>query len=146
MKKRITALLLVMTLVFGIAGCGGNETAKDELTSDGKLKLSVFMWDLDTRGSGDDPIYDKLSEKFKVEFEPVTATYAQWREKLNLLFASGDIPDFFICAGTEDALQDIIHPGIQRSRFSLALKVPPCVPGYTFIIPSPPTYSYYMAQ
>lgn len=102
MKKRITALLLVMTLVFGIAGCGGNETAKDELTSDGKLKLSVFMWDLDTLGSGNDPIYDKLSEKFKVEFEPVTATYAQWREKLNLLFASGDIPDFFICAGTED--------------------------------------------
>ena len=57
-----------------------------------------------------------------------------------------DNTGYLVCAGTEDALQDIIHPGIQRSRFSLALKAPPCVPGYTFIIPSPPTYSYYMAQ
>ena len=48
-----------------------------------------------------------------------------------------DNTGYLVCAGTEDALQDIIHPGIQRSRFSLALKVPPCVPGYTFIISLP---------
>ncbi len=96
--KKFTALAISLAMILGLfAGCG-----KSNETEDSKLSISVFYWDLDNLGGDSDTVYKKLAEKFNCEFEPVSATYAQWREKLNLLFASGEVPDWFICAGTED--------------------------------------------
>lgn len=83
--KKFTALAISLAMILGLfAGCG-----KSNETEDSKLSISVFYWDLDNLGGDSDTVYKKLAEKFNCEFEPVSATYAQWREKLNLLFAIG---------------------------------------------------------
>ena len=80
----------------------------------------------------------------KVERNPgkedmATLQESSWRGTSYMYEKLPDNTGCPVCAGTDDDLQDTIHPGIQRSRSSPALKVPLYVPGYTFITPSPPT-------
>ncbi len=101
MKKIMLLALAICILVSSLAGCGFGINMEDSSSGD-KMQISVFAWEIDAMGSDPEaPVYKALSEKFNVEFIPVSATQSQWKEKLNLLFASNDIPDLFLTPGFE---------------------------------------------
>lgn len=101
-KKRMLLIVLTLTmLVSCMSGCRFGISTDDSQVGD-KMKISVFAWELDSMGSDPEaPVYKALSEKFNVDFVPVSATQSQWKEKLNLLFASNDVPDLFLTPGFE---------------------------------------------
>lgn len=101
MKKILLFALVFCLLVSSLAGCGFGINMDDSANGE-KMQISVFAWELDAMGSDPEaPVYKALSEKFNVEFVPVSATQSQWKEKLNLLFASNDVPDLFLTPGFE---------------------------------------------
>lgn len=99
MKKVVCAALLTAFAV-ALAGCGAGGDAPE---ADGKkMNISVFAWNIEGMGTDPEaPVYQALSEKFHVDFTPITATQSQWKEKLNLLFSSNDLPDLFMSPGFE---------------------------------------------
>lgn len=101
MKKWLALAVAVMMLIVSLAGCGFGINMDDSASGE-KMQISVFAWELDAMGSDPEaPVYKALSEKFNVDFVPVSSTQSQWKEKLNLLFASNDVPDLFLTPGFE---------------------------------------------
>ena len=83
--------------------------------------------------------WERKVERNPGEEDMATLQESSWRGTSYMCEKSPDDTGCPVCAGTEDDLQDTTHPGIQRSRSSLALQAPLYVPGYTFTTPSPPT-------
>jgi len=118
---RLLAVLLIMSLIAACSGNGGGSQAGPEPSSAPNpapssespgsappadpVELSVFSWMFEGADNPDSPIYQKLQEKLNIRLKPVTASWNDWEEKLNVLIASGEMPDVFISYGVDRPVQ-----------------------------------------
>ncbi|MBR7163367.1 MAG: hypothetical protein IKD21_00125 [Clostridia bacterium] len=88
--KKVLAFLLAAILTIGVlAGCGGK--SKD-VSEDGKYLYRVTMVNPKDNLT-EDVVYQQISDKFNVEFEPLGVSYENWSEKNRIWLSSGDMPD-----------------------------------------------------
>lgn len=165
MKKnflsKIASLLMVAVLITSLAACGGKkistddvqetkqeDTAKTEKDSKGveeKVeiekpdKIQVMMTTILTEENGQKELIDKYKELTGIELEIIKPDHNQFYEKVNLAFASGDIPDVIELGGSNyttyavnnalwdmtDAWEnsDLKASGIVKEQYVDALKV-----------------------
>ncbi len=111
--KKVLAFLLATVLVVGLlAGCGGGK--KDEKTEDGKFIYRVSMVN-PKENLTDDPVYQMISDKFGVVFEPIGVSYENWSEKNNIWLSSGDAPDVMKWAFNYKDYMNFADQGVVRA-------------------------------
>ncbi|MDQ0089507.1 multiple sugar transport system substrate-binding protein/putative aldouronate transport system substrate-binding protein [Paenibacillus anaericanus] len=118
-NKFILLILIVSVLGSILAGCGssnnkgeaaapGTTNNSGESTS-GKsvepVELSLFSWMFEGADNQDSVIYQKLQEKLDIRIKPITASWNDWEEKLNVMIASGEMPDVFMSYGIDRPVQ-----------------------------------------
>lgn len=93
-----TALLIVSVLAVAavaaatlLLSCGARP--KPEM-------VTMFHWDFEVDRDG--PIYRRIRDRVGVEIEPVSVPWSEWAGKLNVMIASGDVPDVFVTYGPGD--------------------------------------------
>ena len=84
-------LIILILLVFLLFGCS---SSREEIT------LSMYHWDFEL--DKDSPIYTEISRKVGVDIIPLSAPWSEWPNKLNVMIASGEVPDIFITYGPGD--------------------------------------------
>ncbi|WP_108991125.1 extracellular solute-binding protein [Paenibacillus agaridevorans] len=120
-RKWMIPVLAVLTSTSLLAGCAGNNngvatpSANTTQTDGGKgngseqqaapVELSVFSWMFEGADAPDSIIYQKLQEKLNIKLKPITASWNDWEEKLNVMIASGEMPDVFISYGIDRPVQ-----------------------------------------
>lgn len=100
MVRFICSVLAISFLMIVPVSCNKTQVSptseavvQKELT---QVELSVFGWAF-SRVAEDETadIYKYFKDNYKVTFKPLTATWDNWQDKLNMYIASGDIPDIF---------------------------------------------------
>ncbi len=81
-------LILLLPLMFGCSPSGEKTT------------LSMYHWDFEL--DKDSPIYREISTKVDVDLIPLSAPWSEWPGKLNVMIASGEVPDIFVTYGPGD--------------------------------------------
>ncbi|MBE7040529.1 MAG: hypothetical protein E7400_01020 [Ruminococcaceae bacterium] len=111
--KKVLAFLLAAVMVIGLlAGCGGSQ--KDEKTEDGKFIYRISMVN-PKEDLTSDPVYQFISDKFGVVFEPVGVSYENWSEKNNIWLSSGDMPDIMKWSFNYKDYMNFADQGIVRA-------------------------------
>ncbi|MFD0712099.1 extracellular solute-binding protein [Paenibacillus sp. GCM10027626] len=124
MFRKRSKLALALTAAVGIsgvlAGCGSNGdnkvsnppetgaeggTNKPAAQSEKPVELSVFSWMFEEVDAPDSEVYKKLQEKLNIRLKPLSASWNDWEEKLNVMIASGEMPDVFISYGIDRPVQ-----------------------------------------
>ncbi len=85
----------------------GADTAQSQETEkQNPVDLSVFTYYIEGLNKGEShPIYDVISEKFNVNIKTITAPQNTWKDKLNVMIASGDMTDIFMSEGIQQMQQ-----------------------------------------
>ncbi|SDS86237.1 carbohydrate ABC transporter substrate-binding protein, CUT1 family [Paenibacillaceae bacterium GAS479] len=113
-KKWISSMAVVPLLAGVLAGCsGGNNGDSAPAANNGgqsekpsaPVELTVFRWDYEGIDSPDSAIYKRLQEKLNIKLKPIVASWNDWEEKLNVMIASGEMPDLFISNGIGKPIQ-----------------------------------------
>lgn len=118
--KKVTAFALaaVMTITC-FAGCGktqkdsgsvngSDEVAKESDEKQENVKVSMFLQDsADQAISTDLPIIQEITKRTGVDFDfiPGPNTEDQFREKFNVIVASGELPDIMVSTFKEDMMK-----------------------------------------
>lgn len=95
--KQFAAVLAVVVL-FANAGCGRGGDAKeisDPSDSTRKATETLRIAWMESSKWGKDDIADRLKEKLGIDFEFVNLNWSDAINKLNVMIASGDVPDMF---------------------------------------------------
>ncbi len=97
--KFVSLFLAIALMLIVFAGCKTTPTktvSSKNIADLKQIELSVFGW-VFPRVSEDETgdIFKYYKDKFKVTFKPLTATWNNWEDKLNMYIASGDVPDIF---------------------------------------------------
>ncbi|SHK37115.1 extracellular solute-binding protein [Paramaledivibacter caminithermalis] len=142
--KKILALLLIITLMFSLIGCGKakqedassasgntsnteNSSENNNETKDGEpVKLRIVMKDLSPSNPGDVKYIEELEKALakkdiNVKFEIVETPSGNYAEKLNLLLLGEDIPDIIYFQGgdkqiAEQGILEDLTPYIEKSE------------------------------
>lgn len=123
MKKNLLSVLLVLTLVFSITACGNNEEEKkssagddtvlaekiekyDSLTTITSVRVTPNSTTQDYQNGDDEGnnVWTRmLEEKYNIdlEYEWLAGDEAAYEEKVNLMLASGELPDIFSVSATQ---------------------------------------------
>lgn len=92
--KKVSAAVLAGTLAFGVLGCGQDEAAQDgvgnKLTYWVRLHPNIAT---SVTNFGETPFAKAYSEKTGISVEYIHPAQGQEAESLNLLIASGELPD-----------------------------------------------------
>ncbi|OME77632.1 hypothetical protein BK120_25495 [Paenibacillus sp. FSL A5-0031] len=111
-KKLIFLLAVVSLLASVLSGCGNNNSetpAKNSEKEPNKaaepVELSVFSWMWEGADAPDSLIYKRLQEKLNIRIKPITSSWNDWEEKLNVMIASGEMPDLFVSNGIGKPIQ-----------------------------------------
>lgn len=135
--KKLLALLLTITLMFSLIGCGkdtkenassassntsNSENQDNSKTNDNETKsgdpvtLRMVMKDLSSSNPGDAKYVEELEKALakkdiNVNLEIVETPSGNYAEKLNLLLLGGDIPDIMYFQGGDEQIaeQDILE-------------------------------------
>ncbi|BBH22400.1 putative ABC transporter peptide-binding protein YtcQ [Paenibacillus baekrokdamisoli] len=118
-NKLVLLFMVIFAVVSILSGCGGNNNEKTAATSPSStngtedtstpssepVELSVFSWMFEGADAPDSLIYKKLQEKLNIRIKPITASWNDWEEKLNVMIASGEMPDVFVSYGIDRPVQ-----------------------------------------
>ncbi|WP_224752603.1 extracellular solute-binding protein [Metabacillus arenae] len=111
MKK---LLFLLFTAVLVLAACSSKDVSEEKPTADVEVNKEGFpivdeeiKLTLMAPGAGmaewkDMPTLQDYAEKTNINFKYITPPMSDFQTKLNLAFASGDIPDIIYAAGTSN--------------------------------------------
>ncbi|KKO51762.1 extracellular solute-binding protein [Paenibacillus sp. DMB20] len=105
-KRLMTGMVAFLVSFSLLAGCGPNSTLNESSEKSNNNttveqgeseKIKLTFWDLDGNGDGalNSVGITAVKEKFDIDVEFVAATRETFTEKLNLMIASGDIPDWW---------------------------------------------------
>ncbi|RAR38530.1 extracellular solute-binding protein [Paenibacillus sp. MDMC362] len=105
-KRWVSSALAAMMAVTLLAGCGngssdqasqpGNgSTVSEEGGENAMGKPKLMFWNLDGNAEADSYGVTALKEKFDIDVEFVSVGREAFKEKLNLMIASGEIPDWW---------------------------------------------------
>lgn len=125
-KHRLSVLALIAALLVSLlAACGGNEE-KDKGAANAPssansgteaagapVELSVYSYFFD-KVTGSEPILSEIQKKLNIKIKFISVPYSDWAQKMNVLFASGDIPDIIMNSGygTKDIYLQWIKEGM----------------------------------
>ncbi|MDI4646504.1 extracellular solute-binding protein [Cohnella hashimotonis] len=120
-NKLVFAVMAAFALGSVLSGCGNNNngaasSAPSAATASGSavnapsesaepVELSVFSWMFEGADAPDSVIYKQLQEKLNIRIKPITASWNDWEEKLNVMIASGEMPDVFVSYGIDRPVQ-----------------------------------------
>ncbi|ACS99839.1 extracellular solute-binding protein [Paenibacillus sp. JDR-2] len=111
-KKWIAALGVVPLLAGVLAGCSDNgktpaaaSASQQPEKSKAPVELTVFSWMFEGADAPESAIYKRLQEKLNIKIKPIVASWNDWEEKLNVMIASGEMPDVFISNGIAKPVQ-----------------------------------------
>lgn len=113
-NMKVTTLLLATLMLLSATGCNTTKpeattttaaktqtkasetsTAAKEITKPSKIVLMTSIFDM-SEENGKQKFLDKYKELTGIELEIIQPPHNQYAEKVNLAFASGDIPDVFL--------------------------------------------------
>jgi ABC-type glycerol-3-phosphate transport system substrate-binding protein len=80
-----------VALLFGLMAC----SPSSEVT-----ELSMFHWDFELDKTS--LIYTGIAGRLGIDINPLTAPWTEWPGKLNVMIASGAVPDIFVTYGPGD--------------------------------------------
>jgi len=126
--KTVSKVLSILVIVFVLAGCAGKagdtnqsnqptvptQAADKQVDEEGQasqkiskepITISLFLQDsADQAISPDLPIIKEITERTNIHFDfiPGPTTEAQFREKFNVIIASGELPDVIVSNYRED--------------------------------------------
>lgn len=116
--KLLLSVLITVMLASLLAGCGSKEenegtpsnspnspTKDTTKLSDEPVELSVFSYEFDGVAAEDSLIYNTIKDKLNIKLKPVSASWNDWEEKLNIMIASGEMPDIFFSYGIDRPVQ-----------------------------------------
>ncbi len=110
--KKALAFLMVAVLAVGmLAGCGGKTT---EVSEGGTYNYRIAMVNPKDDITSD-ALYQMISEKFGVTFEPLGVSYENWSEKNNIWLSSGDMPDIIKWAFNYKDYMKFASQGVVRA-------------------------------
>lgn len=145
MKKKLLALLLCVTMSFGLTACGGNAETSGSAATETVDEASILN-DVGTYPIVKEPIeltlfyvampnvedietndFTKyLEEKTGIKIKFQSGSRDDWKEKLNLAFSTGDYPDMIMFASPDQAKYGV-KEGILRQLDDL---IPTNMPNY----------------
>ncbi|TVQ21257.1 MAG: extracellular solute-binding protein [Spirochaetaceae bacterium] len=86
--------LLVLVLAVAVAGFAGAAPAREKAAADAPIRVSIAHWEIDQSITGQpDPVYDLVRNAVGIQIEPVATGWGDWRDKINVWAASGELPD-----------------------------------------------------
>jgi len=154
-KRVVSATLSVALVMSVLAGCGAeknnaqaSETSSQstqtagtsEKISEEPITISMFLQDsADQAISLDLPIIKEITKRTNISFDFVTgpSTEAQFREKFNVIIASGSIPDVVISPYRDDMLK-VAEQGIFEP---LEEHIDKIAPNFKKILTDDPNYN-----
>lgn len=111
MKKKITSLCLLLTLVVNIFACSNTNnviSAKDlrnqyltdslkNLSYDKHLDISVGFWNIENmkNDAENDKLRALIEEMFNITIIPMSVTWTNYKERYQILMATDSLPDVF---------------------------------------------------
>lgn len=69
------------------------------------VALTIMDFGIDDAAGAESPIYKQIQEKTNVDLTIKSTPYNGYEDKLNVVMASGDIPDIFVCSGLDNLAQ-----------------------------------------
>ncbi len=104
--KRLLSAILILVLV--ISGCSNIQNAQDQeelplpdsvknIEFKEHLNISVAFWDIQdmVAGKKEDALLSYIEKTFNVTFEPVSVSWSDYKEKYQIMSATGSLPDMF---------------------------------------------------
>lgn len=113
MKKYLRPVSCVLTVVMCIsvlAGCLGDKTEKAGKSEQGKEPITLTFFDKNVGDPFTDPVAKEITKRTGIKFEMQQPT-GNPEEKLNLMLASGDLPDVIMMDRESDLLKKFISSG-----------------------------------
>ncbi|PAV31193.1 ABC transporter substrate-binding protein [Virgibacillus profundi] len=115
MKKGLFLWLTALITIVMLAACSSDEESKETDSSadvkvneegypivDEKLEMTLMAPDAGVAEWGEMPVLQEYAEKTNIHFEYNLTPISDFGTKLNLAFASGDLPDIIFAAGSND--------------------------------------------
>lgn len=139
MQRRMVWAFIAALVMAALAGCGGDNTGKNggsnvgsNAGSDGGTKsganneqqqgadpantapveLTVFSFLFGNAPAPDAPVYKAISDKLNIKLKFQSAPYDTYKDKLNVLIASEEMPDLFFHEGVD--MKDIFSSWIKQ--------------------------------
>lgn len=117
-KQRIILVGLSLLLMLSLVAALGVSAAPK------KVELSIACWDIETAlaNADKDPVYQAISNKLNIAIKPINVNWDDWRSKVAMWGASGQLPDVFVLDGVGTQLinswekQGIVK-GIAAAKF-----------------------------
>lgn len=113
LKKRTKAVVaLLLAASCALSACGGNaeSTGNMEVAPETKEPITLTFFDKNTGDAFEDPVAQLITEKTGVKIEVQQPT-GNPEEKLNLMLASGDLPDIVLMDRRSDIVNKYIAAG-----------------------------------
>jgi len=111
MKKlrSILCLTMCLALITGLcAGCGD----KEEAVSDGLLEVKMFADVSMTEDAVNTAILEMIEEKFDIKLEIESPPSTSYKERMQIMLASGDYPDLILFKDNGTEFIDAVESGI----------------------------------
>ncbi len=105
MKRFLSAILILVLLVSGCSNVQNNQE-QDTLSLPASIKniefkdhlnISVAFWDIQdmVAGEKEDALLKFIERVFNVTFEPISVSWSDYKEKYQIMSATGSLPDMF---------------------------------------------------
>lgn len=107
-RRRLLALSLASILTATFSGCGASADNTDtanqvlpeslqNLSFDEHLNISIGYWNIEDMAKATEPdaMTQYIEELFNITLEPVSVTWSNYKERYQILSATGSLPDVF---------------------------------------------------
>ena len=102
---------LILSVSLAWAGSQGEDTTTEDESS--KHYEITYGW-FGERDFSEDPVYDIMAEKFNVDIKVVPLTWGEHNAQVNLMVASGEMPDAIFFAGPRAQYIEWAQTGVIR--------------------------------
>ncbi len=134
-SKQLLGISIAATLIFTATGCGSSSTTTktsrqalpesiQNLSFDEHLNISVGYWNIEEmeKAAEPDAMTQYIEDLFNITLEPVAVTWSNYKERYQILSATGSLPDVFatLTLSSNDnndsaTFSDFINTGVIRA-------------------------------
>ena len=107
-SKQLLGISIAATLIFTATGCGSSSTTTktsrqalpesiQNLSFDEHLNISVGYWNIEEMEKATEPdaMTQYIEDLFNITLEPIAVTWSNYKERYQILSATGSLPDVF---------------------------------------------------
>ena len=134
-SKQLLGISIAATLIFTTTGCGSSSTTTktsrqalpesiQNLSFDKHLNISVGYWNIEEmeKAAEPDAMTQYIEDLFNITLEPMAVTWSNYKERYQILSATGSLPDVFatLTLSSNDnndsaTFSDFINTGVIRA-------------------------------